>query len=110
MSNMQTVETTEAAEIPVPQTPQMESLLQRLGYLEDALQQQDPLMRNHLKEIHATLIQHEELVHLLSTEQIATIMQGQQIITNTTLVAAVTAPKAKAANAKKAATLQIGDL
>lgn len=98
------------AVVAVQNSPQLDSLLQRLSYLETALNEQDPMMRNHLKEIHSTLIQHEELVHLLDDEQIAIIMQGQQVITNTTLVAAVTAPKARAANAKKAAQLSLGDL
>lgn len=91
-------------------TPQYEQLMQRLGFLEEALTTQDPQMKNHLKEIHKMLIQYEELVHLLKDEEIAKIMAGQQVITNTTLVAAVTAKSAKTAVAKKAAQLSMGDL
>lgn len=91
-------------------TPQYQALQQRLGFLEESLTTQDPLMKGHLKEIHKMLVQHEELVHLLSEDEIAKIMQGQQVITNTVLVAAVTAKSAKAGNARKAAQLSLGDL
>ena len=92
------------------QTPQQDQINQRLHLLEQALTAQDPQMRDHLKEIHRLLITHEELVHLLSEEDIGKLMQGQQIITDTTLVAAVSAPKARASAAKKAAQLTISDL
>jgi hypothetical protein len=91
-------------------TPQQDQIQQRLSYLEQALLEQDPRMKDHLKEIHRLLITHEELVHLLSEEEIGKIMQGQQIITDTTLVAAVSAPKARAAAVKKAGQLSLGDL
>lgn len=92
------------------QSPQYEQIQQRLGFLETALNEQDPRIKDHLKEIHKMLIQYEELVHLLSEEEIGKILQGQQVITNTTLVAAVTAKSAKAGNTKKAAQLSLGDL
>lgn len=92
------------------QTPQYIDIMQRLAYLEDALLQQDPRMRDHLKEIHRNLIQHEELVHLLKEEEIAKIMQAQQVITNTTLIAEVSSKKGRAAANKKAANLSLGDL
>lgn len=91
-------------------TPQQEQIQQRLSFLEQALADQDPRMKDHLKEIHRLLITHEELVHLLDEEEIGKIMQGQQIVTDTTLVAAVSAPKARASAAKKAANLSLGDL
>jgi hypothetical protein len=93
-----------------PQTPQEVSIKQKLADLEAALLSQDPLMKQHLKEIHAMLIKYEELVHLLSEDEIGKIVQGQQIITQTTLVAAVTGKGAKTAAGKKAATLSLGDL
>lgn len=91
-------------------TPQQDAIKQRLSYLEDALLSRDPRMKDHLKEIHRLLIVHEELVHLLSEEEIGKIIQGQQIVTQTTLIAAVSAPKARAANSKKASQLSLGDL
>lgn len=94
----------------VETSPQQDQIMQRLSFLEQALADQDPRMKDHLKEIHKLLITHEELVHLLKEEEIAKIMQGQQIITNTTLVAAVSAPKARASAAKKASQLTLGEL
>lgn len=100
----------EESDVTVPMSPQQEQILQRLSFLEQALNDQDPRMKDHLKEIHKLLITHEELVHVLSEEEIGKIMQGQQIITNTTLVAAVSAPKARASAAKKASQLTLGEL
>lgn len=91
-------------------SPQMLDLLQRLQYLESAMLEQDPRMPDHLKEIHKSLITHEELVHLLSEEQIGKIMQAQQLHTNTTLIAATSTKSGKAAAAKKSAGLTLGDL
>jgi hypothetical protein len=84
--------------------------MQKLADLQSCLLAQDPLMPKHLKEIHSLLIQHEELVHLLSDEQIGEIMSRQQMITNTTLVAAVTAKGAKTSASKKASQLTLDSL
>jgi hypothetical protein len=92
------------------QTPQQSAILQRLGVLEAALLAQDPEMPKHLGEIHRLLITHEELTHLLKDEQIAVIMEAQQLQTNTTLVASVTGTAGKKAAAKKAAGITLGDL
>ena len=91
-------------------TPQLDQVNQRVAYLQEALLAQDPRMRDHLKEIHKLLITHEELVHLLKDEDIAKIMEAQQVVTNTTLAAATTGTKGKAAASKKAAQLSLGDL
>lgn len=89
--------------------PQHDQIKQRLGYLEEALLAQDPRMKDHLKEIHKLMITHEELVHLLTDEEIAKIMSAQQVVTNTTLVAATTGSKAKSTANKKLANLSLGD-
>lgn len=81
-------------------TPQHAALLERLTFLENALLSQDPQMPKHLAEIHKLLIGHEELSHLLSDEEIAKIMQAQQLQTNTTLAVAVGAKAKKEAKAK----------
>jgi hypothetical protein len=93
-----------------PTTPQLDSIMQRLSYLQEALLAQDPRIRDHLKEIHKLMITHEELVHLLSDEDIAKIMSAQQVVTNTTLVATTTGTKGKATATKKATGLSLGDL
>lgn len=95
-------------DLTTPENPLLSNLQQRLGYLQESLEQQDPQIKNHLKEIHKLLIGHEELVHLLSDEEIAKIMSAQQTVTNTTLVADVT--KKKTSTAKKAAAISLGDL
>src|SRR5688500_10628317 len=77
----------------------------RLLELEAALASRDPMIKNHLAEIHKHLIQYEEITHLLSDDEIAVLMKGQQIHTNVTLVGAIT--KNKTATAKKAAKLGI---
>lgn len=51
----------------------------KLAALQAALLARDPKMGEHLREIHRYLIQFEELAHLLTEEQIAVILQGQQI-------------------------------
>lgn len=90
--------------------PANHKLLAKIDLLEQALLVQDPQMKTHLAEIHKLLISFEELVHLLPHDKIAKIMEAQQLHTNTTLVASVTAPSKKASVAKKAAGLGMGDL
>lgn len=90
-------------------TPQ-DMLQQKVHVLQTALEQQDPEIKGHLREIHKLLIQHEELVHLLSDDEISKIMKGQQIVTNTALAAEVTGAKAKKTASKKAATFSAADL
>lgn len=82
----------------------------RLLELEAALLAKDPLMKNHLAEIHKSMIQHEEIVHLLSEDDIAKIMAAQQVHVGVTLVAAASGKSGKAASAKKSAGLGMGDL
>jgi hypothetical protein len=94
----------------VPQTPQHSQLMQRLSGLEAALVATDPEIKSHMKEIHKLLITYEELVHLLSDEEIGKIMGAQQALTNTMLVGSITASSKKAAVGKKAAGLGMGDL
>lgn len=69
--------------VPAPKLathPKGQELLKKLDDLEKALLAQDPKMPGHLKEIHKYLIGFEELAHLLSEDQIAKIVQGQQIV------------------------------
>lgn len=80
----------------------------RMLELEQAMLNKDPMMKNHLAEIHKHMIQHEEIVHLLSDEEIAKIMRAQQQQTGVALVHEVK-PKSKTTQAK-AAKLQMDDL
>lgn len=65
-------------EQPPVKHPKLEEFLPKLDMLEKSLLANDPKMPGHLREIHAYLIQYEELAHLLSEEQIAVILDGQQ--------------------------------
>lgn len=67
------------AETPViVEHPKLKELLPKLDALEQALLAADPKFPTHLKEIHGYLIQFEELAHLLTEQQIAVILEGQQ--------------------------------
>lgn len=63
---------------PTPVHPQLALLEPKIKALEDALLSSDPKMPLHLKEIHKTLQQYEELAHLLTESQIAVVMEGMQ--------------------------------
>lgn len=69
-----------------------------LGKIQEKLLQQDPLLPVHLAAIHQTLIQYEELVHLLSEDEIAILVRGQKKHAGVELVKTAitkkTAPKA----------------
>lgn len=93
-----------------PTSPEHGKVLERLQSLEDALIAQDPMMKVHLAEIHKHLIQYEELVHLLTEDQIGILMAGQQSHTNTVLVGSASTGKGKAAAVKAGAKLTISDL
>jgi hypothetical protein len=49
----------------------------RIALMAEKLLQIDPMLPVHLSAIHGALIQYEELVHLLSDEEIANIIAGQ---------------------------------
>lgn len=83
--------------------------LQRLADLERALLDRDPLMKTHLAAIHKTAIENEEIVALLTTEEIAKIMAAQQVHTNTVLVKE-TVKAGKKAAAAKVAKISIDDI
>ena len=67
-----------------------------LGKLDDLsakLLQQDPMLPVHLSSIHRTLMQYEELVHLLSDEDIRKLITAQKKQINVELVKAITVRK-----------------
>lgn len=85
----------------IPVHPKLAELLPKLDALEKALLAGDEKFPTHLKEIHTYLIQYEELAHLLTEDQIKTILNGHQrklgiILANeTTKKKGSNAPKAK---------------
>lgn len=65
----------------------LEHLKQRLGTI-------DPELPHHMRTIHTNLRNHDELAHLLSPEEIRTVIQGLKQHTSVELVKA-TAKKPK---------------
>jgi hypothetical protein len=49
----------------------------RIQQIQESLLKADPLLPVHLSAIHSALIQYEELVHLLSDEEIKSLVAGQ---------------------------------
>jgi hypothetical protein len=90
--------------------PQHQQCLARLQLLEDALIARDPMMKTHLLEIHKQMITYEELVHLLTDEQIGIIMAAQQNHTNTVLVGSASTAAGKKKAIAAGAKLTISDL
>jgi hypothetical protein len=69
-----------------------------LNHLKERLHDIDPELPNHMRTIHANLRNYDELAHLLSLDEIRTIIQGLKKHTGTELVKATAKkPKAKAA-------------
>lgn len=103
---MTTVETTETGEVitddgtSVTFNPEHQLCLQRLEELQGMLLAKDPAMPGHLAAIHKQLIQFDELVHLLTDEQIGIIMASQQQHSKTVLVGSATTKTGKAAAAR----------
>lgn len=96
------------SELDPQKNPQLLALLPKLEALEKALLSADPLMPTHLKEIHKHLIQYEELAHLLTEDQIAVILEGQQKKIGIILAAETT--KAKGSNSKIKGGVSADDL
>lgn len=93
------------------QDPVQYQVLERLAQLQEALLIRDPLMATHLAAIHKSMIEHEEIVNLLTDDEIATIVGAQQAHTGISLVAEVTGKKAgNAKAAARASKLSLGDL
>lgn len=66
---------------------------QRIVDLDTLLKANDPKMAGHLKEIHSQLSKYEELVHLLTDDQIRQIISAQKQVTGTMLVQKVVKTK-----------------
>ena len=65
-----------------PEVTQLEfqklDVLDRLAKVESMLNTADPMLQVHMKHIHQTLQQFEELVHILKDEDIHKLMAGMQ--------------------------------
>ncbi len=61
-------------------------VLGRIDAIEATLKQQDPNMPIHLASIRKTLLQYEELVHILPDEKVGILMQGMAKYKNIKLV------------------------
>lgn len=61
-------------------------VLARLEEVEKRLQTSDPLLGTHLDAIRNSLLKHEELVHMLTDQQISIYMAGMQKHINVQLV------------------------
>lgn len=53
-------------------------VLGRIDQIQAGMLKQDPMLPMHLAQIHKTLIQFEELVHLLSDDDIRKLIAGQK--------------------------------
>lgn len=111
------VEGADILSAPLAETPKLDAanpihfeLMDRLAQLEAALLARDPMMKTHLGAIHKQLVQYEELVHLLSDEEIGKIVGAQQQHTNTALAAEVSSKAGKAKAANRTAQLGLSDL
>ena len=62
----------------------------RIKQIGDKLKEQDPLLPVHLSAIHGALIQYEELVHLLSDDDIKLLIAGQVKHTGVSIVKEIT--------------------
>lgn len=62
----------------------------RIQQLGEKLLQQDPMLPVHLGAIHSALIQYEELVHLLSDDDIQKLIAGQVKHTGVSVVKEIT--------------------
>lgn len=76
----------------------MEKLKASLAATEAGLLNQDPELKNHLRESHRLLISYPETVHLLDDEEIAKLIDAQEKLTQVQIVSDV----AKSKKGKKA--------
>lgn len=88
----------EAAQGKVPKNV-MEELKTAIQRVEAGLFEQDPEMRNHLRESHKLLLSYPETVHLLDDEEIRSLIDAQIKLTNTMIVSEV-AKKTKTSKTK----------
>lgn len=84
-------------------------VLGRINLIQDGLLKQDPLLPTHLAAIHSALINYEELIHLLSDADIASLIAGQVKHTGAMLTSEIT-KSSKATVAKRIPKTSVDDL
>ena len=80
------------------------SVLERMQKIQDKMTTADPEIGTHLKAIHKTLQEYEDLAHLLTPEQIGVLMKGLQKYTAISLV------MEEAKKSKKSKKVSVDDL
>lgn len=79
----------------------IDDTFQKIADLEQQLLRNDPQLPTHLAAIHRNLMQYEELVHLLTDDQIHQLIKGQQVVTGAAIMAGATKSKASATRAAR---------
>lgn len=80
---------------------ELEQLKMKLAELEQALLATDPQMPLFLKQVHSTLLQYPELVHILQPEERAIVISGLKVMANTDVIAPIAQKSARSAIKKK---------
>jgi hypothetical protein len=77
-------------------------VMSRIDQIEECLKGNDPKLPGHLAAIHKTLLQFEDLIHMLSDDQIRMFMSGQKKHVNVMLVKEIVSKKVSTAKIPKA--------
>jgi hypothetical protein len=70
-------------------------VFERVDKIAETLKQMDPMLPVHCEKIRETLLQHEELVHILPDDKIRTFMAGMAKYKNIVLVEEASKKRAK---------------
>lgn len=101
------MQNTSATTSPLPANTELE-VANRLEELRIKLIENDPNIHGHLKEIHNSLKEHPELVHLLSDSQIQTWFNARKSLAGVA-IQAVASKTAKAKASTRVAKLGVND-
>lgn len=82
----------------------------RIDAIESELLKKDPQLPTHLAAIHKTLIQYEELAHLLSDDQIKILFKGQMKHMAVELIKEGAGKKTSASTNKRLSQTTVDDL
>jgi len=77
-------------------------VLGRIQQIEEGLLTRDPMMPTHLAAVHKTLIQYEELVHMLPDEAVKSLIAGQKKHVNVMLVKEIASKRVSTAKIPRA--------